>query len=720
MGEVTQLYRPLSVGTPLGPDKLLLRSFAATEQLGRPFQFDLDLLSEDDKIKFDDIVGKNVTVRIENVAGTRYFNGYVSRFVQTTEGSAGRYAAYQATVVPWLWFLTRTADCRIFQKKTVPDIIKEVFRGHGFTDFKDRLSGTYTEWEYCVQYRETDFNFVSRLMEQVGIYYYFTHENGLHTLVLSDAPSSHDKFPGYDKVTYRSSTGGYSEGEEVSNWVVGKEVQPGAYAYNDFDFEKPDLGLLVSSKSPGKHPNAEFEIYDYPGEYVKFADGERYAKVRIQELAAQREVSHGQGDVRGVCAGFKFKLQDAPRADLDKEYLVLSTSISASNDEFTGGGSTGGSGATFSCSFSAIEATVQFRPARLTPKPVIQGPQTAMVVGPPGEEIFTDKYGRVKVQFHWDRESKANENSSCWIRVAQVWAGAQWGAMHIPRVGHEVMVEFLEGDPDHPVVTGRLYNGNTMPPWPLPDKKTFSGFKTSTTKGGGGFNELRFDDMKGCERVFLHAEKWKDERVKSTSKEWVGGSRNLIVGGDQLEKVGGDKHLQVKGDQNEKVDMTISQEAGMNLQQKVGMNHAMDAGLEIHLKAGLNVVIEAGLMLTLKAGASFITIGPTGVTIVGTPLTLINSGGAAGTGSGSSPTAPKDPAAALTDRPGKTTKVIAPPPPATAPFTSSDARVAALKEASASGTPFVEQCPPAGGAGATPTATAAAADGGENDAADVA
>jgi type VI secretion system secreted protein VgrG len=338
-------------------------------------------------------------------------------------------------------------------------------------------------------------------------------------------------------------------------------------------------------------------------------------------------------------------------------------------------------------------------------------------VGPSGEEVYTDEHARVKVKFHWDRYSKADENSSCWIRVAQVWAGKRWGAMYIPRIGQEVIVEFLEGDPDRPIVTGRVYNAQAKLPYDLPGNKTMSTLKSNSTKGGDGFNEIRFEDKKGEEQIFIHAEKDEDVRVKNDAKEWVGADRHLIVKRDQLEQVDGDKHLTVKGDQNEKIDGTVSLNAGMDFQQKVGMKHALEAGMDIHIKGGMKVVIEAGMQLSLKAGASFIDIGPGGVAISGTPTVMINSGGSAGSGSGSSPDATKLPKEAATAEPGQVSGPSpsqpppgplqpaspsgqAPPPSGQmaslsgqpAPPVKVSPQAATLQQAAKDGTPFCEEC----------------------------
>jgi len=693
----TQKHRHIGVGTPLGDDVLLLRSCSISESLGELFTFELDMLSEDHSISFDDIVGQNVTVRLTRPGGEeRYFNGYVSEFSQDVQ--AGRMATYRATVVPWLWFLTRTADCRIFQEKKVPDIIKEVFRDYGFSDFDDRLTGSYRTWEYCVQYRETAFHFVSRLMEQEGIYYFFEHENGKHTLVLADSASAHQDCPDASEIEYRPAEQGLQDRECLFAWSIEKAVKPGTYKLNDFDFKNPKKNLLTQGQIQRSHGGASYEVFDHPGEYVEYGDGEQYARTRIEEQHAEHEVGIGGTNCGGIATGGTVTVKDFPRDDQNRKYLVTGTNISLSSDEFDSEeGTSIGGGQSCSISFTAIDAGEQYRAARTTPKPVIQGCQTAIVVGKAGEEIYTDEYGRVKVQFHWDRRSKADETSSCWIRVSQLWAGKKWGAMFIPRIGQEVIVEFLEGDPDRPIITGRVYNGDEMPPYKLPDKKTKSTIKTNSSKGGGGYNELRFEDEKGKEQIYVHAEKNQDVRVENDNMEWIGRDRHLIVKRHQYEMVEEDKHLKVKGDLNEKVDGTISTEAGQDWQQKTEMKWAHEAGLEIHLKSGMNFVIESAMQLTLKGSSSFITLGPAGIHIVGTPLTFINSGGSPGTGSGSSPEAPTEPKEADSDQAGKVDE--APPtktPPTPAQYSS---QATAMQYAAQSGTPFCEVCAEGGGGG---------------------
>ena len=682
--------RLLAISTALGPDVLAVRSIAVQEQLSRLFQIEAELSSEQGDIDFDQVIGHNATIRLQmGQDGTRYFNGFVSRMVHA--GSSGTYPHYHATIVPWLWFLTRTADCRIFQEMTAPDIIEKVFKGHGFNDYQLKLSGSYQQREFCVQYRETDFNFVSRLMEQEGIYYFFTHEDGKHTLVLADSISAHSPTPNFENVDFHQLEKGAATGRDsVTAWVLEKQFQPVSYALTDFDFTKPKTSLRSNASASRSYGAANLEMFDYPGEYIDHGEGDRLSQVRLDELQAQYESYHGQATARGMATGATFNLRNHPLDALNKEYLIADSSTHADAGEYAS--SPEDAGEFFSCSLVAIDSKQTFRPARLTPEPVVHGPQTAVVTGPSGEEIYTDQYGRVKVQFFWDRHGKSDENSSCWIRVSQGLAGKKWGAIYLPRVGQEVIVEFLEGDPDRPIITGRVYNGDAMPPYDLPGEKTKSTIKSNSSIGGDGFNEIRFEDKKGDEQIFVHAEKDQDARVKNDSREWVGNDRHLVVENDQKEKVegdksstvtgdrksategdvsetvsgdrkssvagddnlsaagdqklsvGGDHNLNAGGDSNNAYGGDLSLNAGGSINEKSGMNHAVDAGMTVHIKGGMSVVIEAGMELSLKAGGNFIDIGPMGVSIQGT-LVMINSGGASGEGADCETKSPDSPEA---------------------------------------------------------------------------
>jgi type VI secretion system secreted protein VgrG len=609
---IKQDNRSLAIKTALGPDVLAVRSIAVQEQISRLFQIEAELSSEDSGIDLDKVIGKDVTLRL-NVAqkDKRYFAGIVSRLVQVA--NHGGHAHYRATIVPWLWFLTRTSDCYIFQDMTVPDIIEDVFKHFGFNDYKLKLSATYPKWEFCVQYRETDFNFVSRLMEQEGIYYYFEHEDGKHTLVLADSISAHKPFPGYAEVTFHELEQGAAAREVISDWTVEKEVQPVAYAVQDFDFKKPKTSLLASSNVPRKYGKAEYEIYDYPGEYLEHGEGERLADVRLNELQSQYEVLHGQASARGLAAGHTFKLKNHPRADQNREYFITGASLRADAGEFAaavGGGV--GTGEFFSCSVTAIDKSQQFRPARLTPKPIVQGPQTAIVVGPSGEEIYTDEHARVKVHFHWDRHDKSDENSSCWIRVSQYWAGKEWGTIHIPRIGQEVIVEFLEGDPDEPIITGRVYNADQVPPYALPANKTQSGIKSRSSKGGSApnFNEIRFEDKKGSEEVYIHAEKDQNNVVEhdETTKvghdrtEDVGNDEKISISNDRTESVGREESISIGGNRTEDVTKNESVTVGENRTLSVSKDETKDIGGKRSLSVGKDESVEVAENRTKSVG----------------------------------------------------------------------------------------------------------------------
>ena len=645
MGKYTQENRMIELTTPLGKDVLLLQDFSGSEGISQLFNFQLHLLSENNSIAYDKIVGQRVSISIRLADDSkRYINGFVSRFTQGR--SDNRFTHYEAEVVPWPWFLTRTADCRIFQNMTIPAIITKIFNDLGFQDFKNLLGGSFETREYCVQYRETDFNFVSRLMEEEGIFYFFEHEQNKHTLVLANTPSAHKPCPTQAKTRYRGTGGGMQKEDTIHGWKVGQELKPGKFALTDYNFETPSTNLAVNLPSTVKVANNDkFEVYDYPGEYPKKAEGDNLVKVRMQELEASHLVAQGESTCRAFVSGYTTDLTDHYRRDANQGYVLTEVHhFSSVGDTYFTEGVGSGAEETYSNKFTCIPKSVPFRPPRFTPRPVVHGSQTAMVVGKSGEEIWVDKYGRVKVQFHWDREGQKNENSSCWIRVSQPWAGKQWGAMWIPRIGQEVIVDFLEGNPDQPIITGRVYNAEAMPPYTLPDHQTRSTFKSRSSKGGGGsnYNELRFEDKKDKEQFFMHAEKHMDIRVKKDSREHIGENRHLIVKKDQKELVEGNKHGEVKKNHNQKIGGDLSINVTGKTQEKTGMAYAHQAGTEIHLKAGTTVIIEAGVQISLKAAGNFVDIGPAGVAIKGT-MVLINSGGAAGSGSGSSPESPEAP-----------------------------------------------------------------------------
>jgi type VI secretion system secreted protein VgrG len=553
----TQEARLIAIDTPLGKDALLLQGFTGQEGMSQLFRYQLDLLSDNPAIPFRRIIGQRVTIRIGLTNDEeRYINGFVSRFAQS--GGDERFTHYQAEVVPWLWFLTRTADCRIFQNMTVPDIIVKICKDLGFSDIKNQLAGSFEPRDYCVQYRETDFNFVARLMEQYGIFYFFKHEKDKHTLVLANSATAHQPCPEQPYARFDYSGGAMLEEDIVTSWHVEQELRPGKYAMTDYNFETPSTSLAVNVSSiVTVDSNHTYEIYDYPGEYPRKGQGEDLVKVRMEEEEASHLVAHGASTCRAFLPGYRFELEGHSNQDLNKAYVLTEVRHVASvGDSYVTGA---GAEERYSNTFTCICHDVPYRPSRITPKPIVQGPQTAVVVGKAGEEIWTDKYGRIKVQFHWDREGKQDENSSCWIRVSHPWAGKGWGAVAIPRIGQEVIVDFLEGDPDQPIITGRVYNAELMPPYELPANQTQSGIKSRSSKGGdtANFNEIRFEDKKGSEEVYIHAEK--DE--------------NIVVEHDKTESVGHDETLSVEHDRNKTVKNNQSETVKVNKTIVVGGNH---------------------------------------------------------------------------------------------------------------------------------------------------
>ena len=536
--DFTQENRRLRIETPLGTDALLITGLSGTEGISTLFHFQAELLGRDEKADFDAIVGENVTISIAAGGGDRFINGMVSRFAQS--GTVGRHATYRAEIVPWLWFLTRTSDCRIFQKQSVPDIVKQLFGEYGFSDYRFRLTGSYESREYCVQYRETDFNFVARLMEEEGIFYFFAHENGKHTLVIADNPRAHEPCPVLDSVRFVHEQVSLGEDDVVTWFSKEQEVRASKVTHTDYNFETPSLDLAASATGTDSRT---YELYDYPAYAFKRDRTESLARVRQQEEDATRVHFRGAGYVRSFMPGYKFSLQawgDAVAPTFDGSYILTGLRHRAS--ESYAAGEQGE--VSYENDFECIDSDVPFRPARRTPRPVIHGVQTAVVVGPAGEEIFVDKYGRVKVQFFWDREGKRDENSSCWLRVSQPWAGKGWGGVSIPRIGQEVIVSFMEGDPDQPIIVGRVYNGEQMPPYAFPAGGVVSGLKSQTHKGTG-FNELSMDDTAGKEKITIHGQYDLNTTIEHDESHHIKNNRTITVDGTHTETIKKDTTIKI-------------------------------------------------------------------------------------------------------------------------------------------------------------------------------
>jgi type VI secretion system secreted protein VgrG len=599
MADDIDTTRNAYVTTILPEGRLLLEEMTGHEALGQAFSYDLALLSLDPNVDLTALLGTPMTVHVVLGDGERTFNGIVTR--AQFLGADAQYVRYHVTLQPWLWLLSYTTNCRIFQGKSVPDIIKEVFRDGGFSDFKEVL-GDYEPREFCVQYRESDFDFVNRLMEDEGIYYFFEHEGDKHTLVMTDSYAGHAKTKGFETIIYRPPHEHHGmEREHLSQWTLTKQIRSGSYAANDFDFMVPKGDLNSRLDAPKDHPNAKGALYEYPGNYLKKEVGDDLVKVRLEERQVDFEVVDAGGDVRGLGAGALFDFTEYPREDQNKEYLILTATYQIHGGDFISG-QAGGGQEEFQVGFTLIDSKIAFRPPQHTHKVRIEGPQTAIVVGPDTEEIWTDKYGRVKVQFHWDRFVTKPEEASCWVRVSQVWAGAKWGAMHIPRIHQEVIVDFLEGDPDRPIITGRVYNDDQMPPYDLPDHKTQSGIKSRSTPKGGptNFNEIRFEDKKGSEELFIQAEKNETTKVKHNRSASVGASDSISVGGDRSVSVDGNLSVTVKGGGKSAVHSSYNVTGKHSLTASdtieiEGKNH-------IQLKCGTSIILIEETKITLTAG----------------------------------------------------------------------------------------------------------------------
>ncbi len=579
------MARMMEITTPLGADALLFHTLDAREELGRLYEYRIGVLAETNDLDPKRLLGKNVTVKLEvEDVGNRYYDGFVTSIRLIP--SHGRYVRYELLARPWLWFLTRSADCRIFQNKKVPDIIKEVFADYPSASFELKLSGQYDPWDYCVQYRESDFDFVSRLMEQEGIYYYFTHTASGHKLILADAPSAHDDCPGCASLPFVVGDRALRfDHDRINAWGFHFEVQPGATVLDDFDFEKPSVELQAKTQLDRGYAEAKHEWYDYPGAYDTKAEGDNYVRLRLDEFQSQYKNLEANTNARGIQLGHLFELTGHPRSDQNRKYLITGTRFELSFSDYE---SMDERGHAYNCTFQCMEADQQFRPLRSTPRPVVRGLQTAIVVGPSGDEIFTDKYGRVKVQFHWDRRGKHDENASCWVRVSHPWAGKNFGMIAIPRIGQEVVVEFLEGDPDRPLITGRVYNAEQMPPWALPGNKTQTGVLTRSSKGGSAANAnaIRFEDLKGSEQLWIHAEKNQDIEVENDETHWVGHDRRKTIDHDETthvkhdrtETVDNNETITIHGQRTETVDKDETITIHMNRIETVDKNETISIG----------------------------------------------------------------------------------------------------------------------------------------------
>jgi type VI secretion system secreted protein VgrG len=631
--------------SPLGP-QLVFSQASLHEEVSGLFEYQVEVFSRMQSLDPKVLLGKPITIKQSlSDSSARCYNGYCTRLEQTGASTAGFYT-YNLTVRPGLWFLSRRSDSRIFQHKSIPDVLKEVFGEEPRIKLAPpRLSGTYAPWDYCVQYRESTLNFVTRLMEQEGIYYFFEHSESEHQLVICDKASAHKPIDGNATLPFYRPDSVKAGVEHLSRWSFAQEIQPGKVSIDEYDPKQPSAAQFATKTSEASDGVEEstYEIFDYPGEYDTEAEGRTYVGVRLDEIQTQRLIYSASGDSATMMVGRKFKLDKHPLTEQNLEYFVTGTQMRFSEGIQEAGSS---EGASISLQLFAIKASQQFRPARTTPKPIISGVQTAIVTGAAGDEIHTDEEGRgsVRVKFFWDRKGTQDEKSSCWIRTAMPSASGQFGFMALPRVGDEVVVTFLEGDPDRPLITGSVYNAENKPPYAYPANKTQSGLRTKSSKGGGAdnFNEIFFEDKKGSEMFGIQAEKDHQILVKNNRMELVKAESHVEVAGDEFEKFGKKQHIEVKLDQSNKVGGTYSLKVGQDWMVKSGMALNAESGTEIHLKAGTTMVLESSAGLTLKVGGSFVSLTAGGIFISG-PMVMINSGGSALSGGGTKLNAPDAP-----------------------------------------------------------------------------
>jgi type VI secretion system secreted protein VgrG len=634
-----------SITVTIAPDPgftLVLNSLSGTEELGRPFLYELLMSSTDSKADLVSVLGASVTVKVvQPDKTTRYFNGVIGRI--SYAGMRGGARSYRIELRPWLWLLSHRRDCRIFQNQSPQDIITSVCKAASFSDF-DTSGWTklgLDPLEYCVQYDESTFDFITRLMEQFGIYYYYKHSAGKHTVMFCDDLSAHASIGA--AIPFRTrQTAGRAVVDHIMQWSSELAVVPGQVTFQDYNFTTSGTDLTARTSKTASHPHGDYEAFEYPGLHTNVSGGQSLSGVRAEHHAARRQMMFGTTNSRKITTGCKFTLSDFYEAAQNTDYTVIRATYTLSVSQVRAGAS-GATRDTYRCTFQCIGATTQFRLARVTPRPLIRGPQTAKVVGEPtgdaSEEIDTDQYGRVKVLFYWARpttpstQTEAEQNAqkaSCWIRVAQIWAGAGWGGIFIPRIGQEVVVEFLEGNPDRPLITGCVYNDVQTVPYALPANKTRSTVKTNSSTGGNGYNELRFEDKAGSEEVYFQAQKDYNKVVlnnetvnitQDTTTTVKQGNRSVTVsqGNNSLTVSTGTNTTTVKGDNSLTVQQgnnSVTVSTGNDSLTVSTGNHSItiSAGSST-ISAAQAITIKSDDSITLQVGGSSIKISTTGITI---------------------------------------------------------------------------------------------------------
>ncbi|MGG5964177.1 type VI secretion system Vgr family protein [Salmonella enterica] len=597
---------------------LLFWKLSGREAMSESFALTLTLLGTDARIDRNKLLGQPVTVTIptQNLLTPRYINGKVTRVaVSAVELTGTRYAVYQLTVEPDLWPMKRDRNLRIFQGQTVPQIVKTLLGEHQ-VNLEDELTDSYRVWDYCVQYQESSLDFISRLMELEGIAYHFSHEADKHTLVLTDATTQHQPFSGYEVIPYHQTpSGGSTDEEGISQWALEDSVTPGIYSLDDYDFRKPNAWLFQAQQNPASPKPGSIDVYDWPGRFVEKGHAEFYARIRQERWQVEHLQIQATATAAGIAPGHIFTLTNAPFFSDNGEYLVTAAGYHFEENRYASGeGET-----VHRTDFSVIPASVSYRPAQSTAWPRTCGPQTAKVVGPQGESIWTDKYGRVKVKFHWDRMAKGDDTSSCWVRVSSAWAGQGYGGVQIPRVGDEVVVDFINGDPDRPIITGRVYNEASMPPWALPAAATQMGFMSRSKDGSpDNANALRFEDKPGEEQLWLHAERNMDTEVENDETHDVGNNRTKTVGKNETSYIKQNRTRTVDGNESVTVGKDRTKTINGNETTTVGQNRteSVKGNETLSVEQNRDETISGNYISTVKSNHTATVEGRQSLTVI--------------------------------------------------------------------------------------------------------
>ncbi len=605
---------------------LLFWKLSGREALSEPYALGLTLLGTDARIDRSQLLGKSVTVTVptQDMTSPRYFNGKVTRVaVSAVELSGTRYAVYQLSVESDLWPMQRDRNLRIFQGQTVPQIVKTLL-SESKVNVEDKLSESYRVWDYCVQYQESSFDFISRLMELEGISYFFRHESGRHVMVLTDAASQHQPFAGYETIPYHvTPSGGSTDEEGISQWALTDSVTPGIYSLDDYDFRKPNAWLFQARQNPVSPQPGSIDVYDWPGRFVEHDHADFYARIRQERWQVEHQQIHGSATALGIAPGNTFTLYNAPFFSDNAEYLTTEANYWLEENNYASGS---GSQTMHRIDFTVIPSTVTYRPAQKSAWPRTYGPQTARVVGPQGESIWTDRYGRVKVKFHWDRLAKGDDTSSCWVRVSSAWAGQGFGGVQVPRVGDEVVVDFINGDPDRPIITGRVYNEASMPPWALPAAATQMGFLSRSKDGSSDTaNALRFEDKAGEEQVWIQAERNMDTNVKNDETHTIEKNHTQFVGENET--------LRVVKDQNTGVKGNLTSLTGNNRDDKVVNTFTLAAGEMLRIECGQSAIelLKDGTVSIIGNNFNFTAAESAQINTLSGDLHLNPADGSAGT-----------------------------------------------------------------------------------------